>query len=779
MKEGIKMKIKFNLDRVQYSNKPKEQAEIKKLRVRLCSSKSIVETEPEALLQAVERGQSFTPAVMTGTKGDTWQSQQIIVADIDNDKEDKSCISRPMTPDTANMLCSFYDIDPYCMYYSFSNTEDHPKFRIIIILDEPLTNAAEAKDLTERFTALFNSYTQEQCADTTMADNARLLFGSRKGSVFYRGNVTPLEIMRQLPTAHAQTVPEDNSTVNHTQNVTNATQRTSDGHSVSKQFDLLECLQFISPNLRYEDWVKVGMCLKTEGYSWQDWDMWSSPGTTYTPGLCEEKWLTFDTNRKTVNGGFIVNLAKEGGYIPPKDRIKSQVTSGTVSKQIKSAVPEPSEPEYKGLSKMETPSGIQDMQSVSQIEAAQVPGYQNGSRDVDMQSVSQIETEQVPEPTDRDAPPQKEKQQTPPPEPTSQEIFDEFLSEISSERFKPISTEIPQLDAALQGGLERRTLVTLAAAPGAGKTAIAQYILENMAWHGHSIVYVNLEMDRSQLLSRSISRISHKYKLNGILSEDITALQVKRGYQWTDEQRKIVDWVSKTYSQYVLPNFRYVTTNPENLGSIDNTLSDILSKLEKITAELKEQGKEAPIVCIDYLQFIEYDMYEDGQRKPDNAEAIKQTLKMFKQFAMKHNTVVLMITANNRASNSEGKASMDSGRDTSNIEYSGDVMLSLVYTAVEEGWLHNSGKHDKNGNDIPKEIDNEFINYVIDYSMRVKEDKEYPIIAKLLSLKVVKGRSIKSRGVAKFVFDGRYFYYEPDENKYHNPYWSEAVADPE
>ena len=106
-------------------------------------------------------------------------------------------------------------------------------------------------------------------------------------------------------------------------------------------------------------------------------------------------------------------------------------------------------------------------------------------------------------------------------------------------------------------------------------------------------------------------------------------------------------------------------------------------------------------------------------------------------------------------------------------------MLSLVYTAVEEGWLHKSGKYDKNGNDIPKEIDNEFINYVIDYSMRVKEDKEYPMIAKLLSLKVVKGRSIKSRGVAKFIFDGRYFYYEPDDNKYHNPYWSEAVEDPE
>lgn len=458
-------------------------------------------------------------------------------------------------------------------------------------------------------------------------------------------------------------------------------------------------------------------------------------------GLFREKWEREDYREYTLNKAI------------------SQTTETYTPKRQTAPLPEPTEPSSPDNELWEVPSVAAEVQSVSQI----------------------MDNEAIPDPTDKDAPSKPEKVQTPPPEPepTTEEIFEEFLTEIKSDRFKPISTEIPQLDEALQGGFERRTLVTLAAAPGAGKTAIAQYILENMAWHGHPVVYVNLEMDRSQLLSRSISRISHKMKLNGTLSEDITALQVKRGYKWTDSQKAIVDTVSRVYKQYILPNFRYVTTNPENLGSIENTLSDILSKLEKITADLKKDGKEAPIVCIDYLQFIEYDLFEDGQRRPDNAEAIKQTLKVFKQFAMKHDTVVLMITANNRASNSEGKASMDSGRDTSNIEYSGDVMLSLVYTAVEEGWLHKSGKHDKNGNDIPKEIDNEFINYVIDYSMRKKEDREYPLIAKLLSLKVVKGRSIKSRGVAKFVFDGRYFHYDIDDKPYHNPYWSEEIEDPD
>lgn len=358
-------------------------------------------------------------------------------------------------------------------------------------------------------------------------------------------------------------------------------------------------------------------------------------------------------------------------------------------------------------------------------------------------------------------------------EPTSQESFDDFLAEVMTDRFEPISTGIDQLDKALSGGLERKTLVTLAAAPGAGKTAIAQYLLENMAEKGHNVVYVNLEMDRSQLLSRSIARLSHERSLTDqravpntrnhlpqSVFADIFAIDVRRGYKWTDEQKAIVEKTAAYYREHIAPHFQYVTTNPENRGSIDNTLSSILRKLEAITAELIRNGQNAPLVCIDYLQFVEYDLLGEKERKPDNAEAIKQTLKAFKQFAMKYNTVVILITANNRASNSEGRASMDSARDTSNIEYSGDVMLSLVYTAVEERWTHRTGKTDRNGNDTYAVIDNDYINHVIDWTL--SENKSYPDIAKRMSLKVVKGRGIQSRGVAKFKYDGRYFYFEPD-----------------
>ncbi len=387
----------------------------------------------------------------------------------------------------------------------------------------------------------------------------------------------------------------------------------------------------------------------------------------------------------------------------------------------------------------------------------------------------------VPDQTDKDVPPEKVAPDATPtpapaPEPTPQECVDAFFGEIQSRRFEPIPTGIDQLDRALQGGLERRTLVTIASAPGAGKTAIAQYILENMASKGYPIAYVNLEMDRSQLLSRSIARISYDHRRE-TGQEPVTALKVKRGYSWNPYERDVIEYCVSWYKRQIAPSFHYITTNPADVGHIDNTMSDILSKLERVTAEYNAKGKPSPIICIDYLQFIDYDLWktEDGQRKPDNAESIKQILNALKRFAMEHDTVVIVITANNRASNSEGKASMDSGRDTSNIEYSGDVMLSLVYTAVEEGWHHNSGNVDKYGNYKPALIDNDFINYVVDYSRKI--NGHYPTIAKLLSLKVVKGRSIMARGVAKFYYEGAYFNFETDKG-HTNKYWNEPKNEP-
>lgn len=367
-----------------------------------------------------------------------------------------------------------------------------------------------------------------------------------------------------------------------------------------------------------------------------------------------------------------------------------------------------------------------------------------------------------------------------------QETVNDFFKEIQSRRFEPIPTGLSNLDKALSGGFERKTLVTLAAAPGLGKTAFCQYMFENMARNGQHVIYVNLEMDRSQLLSRSISRIVYEqngspYKVasktweqtaSEAIENEVTALTVRRGYTWNDKQRVKIEKAVEEYQATIAPRFLYVTANPENEGHITNKITSILGKLRSITEALLKAGRPAPLVCIDYLQYVDFDDYDNNrERKPDTAESIKRTLTEFKEFAMQYSTVVLMIMANNRTSNKEGRASMDSGRDTSNIEYTGDTMLSLTYTAVEDQWKHPKYK---NNGDIDKweAIDNDYINNCIDYSNDSYGNT--PAIAKRLCIKVVKGRGFAPRKSARFIYEGKYasFTEDPDPIEHGKEYYT-------
>lgn len=78
----------------------------------------------------------------------------------------------------------------------------------------------------------------------------------------------------------------------------------------------LELLQYINPSLlNYQDWVNVGMALKEEGYSCEDWDSWSSQDVKrYHPGECFKKWNGFAGTGNPVTGGTIFQLATEQGW---------------------------------------------------------------------------------------------------------------------------------------------------------------------------------------------------------------------------------------------------------------------------------------------------------------------------------------------------------------------------------------------------------------------------------------------------------------------------------
>lgn len=301
------VRLKLNLDKDQFTRKPTE--ETGGIMNRLATSQ--VEISVDELAQAIERGQSFTPALKAGTKGDSWQGQQIIATDIDNGCKKngkKVMIDNPLSPVDAYEILSNNGIEPAIMYYSFSNRDDWPRYRVLLVLDEPLTDKEKARDYTERLAQLFNQH-RGGCTDSSIKDAARLLYGGLKGCVFHRGNdTTPIAALEALPAVKREQPPASRTIP-----------RADDG---STDEYILEALEAIDPaDLNYNEWVKIGTALKSGGFTVDVWDSWSRTDARHKPRDCFKRWEKLSISRASV--GTIIYMAKQKGW-EPSDELKAK-----------------------------------------------------------------------------------------------------------------------------------------------------------------------------------------------------------------------------------------------------------------------------------------------------------------------------------------------------------------------------------------------------------------------------------------------------------------------
>ena len=83
--------------------------------------------------------------------------------------------------------------------------------------------------------------------------------------------------------------------------------------------ELRSALDAIDPcGLSYDEWAQVGMALKREGLSCEEWDAWSSRDRArYHDGECRQKWRSFGERDEEVTGKTIFQMAYGSGWHPP------------------------------------------------------------------------------------------------------------------------------------------------------------------------------------------------------------------------------------------------------------------------------------------------------------------------------------------------------------------------------------------------------------------------------------------------------------------------------
>lgn len=247
----------------------------------------------------------------------------------------------------------------------------------------------------------------------------------------------------------------------------------------------------------------------------------------------------------------------------------------------------------------------------------------------------------------------------------NRDYLDDFLDKVQTEAYKPHPTGLNFFDNLLGGGIVNQTLLLLLAAPAAGKTTLIQQLAEAMAANQRPVLYLNFEMSREQMLSKAIS--ARLYRNGG----DKSMTGILQGYKWTDDERATI---TRIVDEYRHTNYPYIKYNPAGASS---ELTQLLSYLKATGDAAKAAGKQAPAVVVDYLHLI------TSSDKLDTAELIKAAIKGLHDYAVNYDTFVIAIAAVNREAMKDGRITLNSGRDSSGIEFTGDYILSLNYADLE------------------------------------------------------------------------------------------------
>lgn len=297
----------------------------------------------------------------------------------------------------------------------------------------------------------------------------------------------------------------------------------------------------------------------------------------------------------------------------------------------------------------------------------------------------------------------------------------DFLDGIKEAANTPaISTGFSNLDSILDGGLYEG-LYIIGAISSLGKTTLALQIADQIADSGRDVLIFSLEMARSELIAKSISRLTYFAAAgdtrNAKTNRGITAGARYAGYSETE--RAIINKALAAYKKYAQHIYIH-----EGIGDIG------IERVKEVVQQHISITGNKPIVFIDYLQILApYDM-----RSTDKQNTDKAVLEL-KRLSRDLKIPVIGVSSFNRdsykeGSGNKGRVTQADFKESGAIEYSADVLIGLEFASA--GSKEYSEKAEKRKD--PREI----------------------------RLVVLKNRNGKAWEAANFKYHSLFNYYEED-----------------
>ena len=240
-----------------------------------------------------------------------------------------------------------------------------------------------------------------------------------------------------------------------------------------------------------------------------------------------------------------------------------------------------------------------------------------------------------------------------------------FIDGIATVNTQYIPTGFADLDGILGGGLFEG-LFFIGALSSLGKTTFTLQIADQVAQQGHDVLIISLEMARSELMAKSISRLTaiNDYE-HAKTTRGITTAAYYKNY--SDDDRACINQAINDYAKYA--GHIYIEE------SVGNTTVEEVKRL--IEQHIRITGNK-PVVVIDYVQIL-----RPLDPRMSDQQVVDYNVMELKRISREFKIPIIGISSLNRMSYKE-KISMTAFKTSGSIEYSSDVLIGLQFKGVGE-----------------------------------------------------------------------------------------------
>ena len=201
-----------------------------------------------------------------------------------------------------------------------------------------------------------------------------------------------------------------------------------------------------------------------------------------------------------------------------------------------------------------------------------------------------------------------------------------------------------------------------------GKTCFMLQVADSVAKQGGDVLSIALEMSKTELMARSISRETFQLMTSGAcpgVAKTTREILTRRGFDKAD--LRIVTQAQDVYSGYGKHIFIF-----EGVGSIG------VSQVRKMVERHIKLTDRVPVVFVDYLQLL-----APVSSRMTDKQAVDHAVLELKRISRDFRTPVVVISSFNRESY-RNKVTMAAFKESGGIEFCSDVLIGLQLEGVDD-----------------------------------------------------------------------------------------------